>query len=132
MPRTPKQDRSFATGGAYWVADKGDLAMQTSPTIKVLSFPEAYTISAVVLNGNVARRRHDTDSARSVIWDAELPGFGLRVRRGHPHGSWVVRFCCRATDRLITLGRSVDLVAAKARGCCQVNPVAHVFGRWTA
>ena len=53
--------------------------------------------------------------ARAVLWDGVLPGFGLRVRRGHKHGSWVVRVRFRTTDKLITLGHSVDIDADTAR-----------------
>ena len=44
-----------------------------------------------------------------------LPGFGLRVRRGHKNGSWVVRVRFRTTDKLVTLGHSVDMDADTAR-----------------
>ena len=67
------------------------------------------------LDGNVARRRHSIAAVRAVLWDGVLPGFGLRVRRGHKHGSWVVRVRFRTTDKLVTLGRSIDIDADTAR-----------------
>ena len=70
---------------------------------------------SISLDGNVARRRHAIAAARAVLWDGVLTGFGLRVRRGQTHGSWVVRVRFRTTDRLVTLGRSVDIDADTAR-----------------
>ena len=70
---------------------------------------------SISLDGNVARRRHAIAAARAVLWDGLLTGFGLRVRRGQKHGSWVVRVRFRTTDKLVTLGRSVDIDADTAR-----------------
>ena len=69
----------------------------------------------VKLDGNTARRCHNIAATRAVLWDAALPGFGLRVRRGHKHGSWVVRLRFRSADKLVTLGRSADVDAGTAR-----------------
>jgi integrase len=66
------------------------------------------------LDGNFVRRNLPVEQEEYVIWDTELPGFGLRVR---PSGrrSWFVRIRQRGTQRRITLGRTEDVDATHAR-----------------
>ena len=64
------------------------------------------------LNGNTARRRHR--GAETVIWDTELPGFGLRC---YPSGAkrWIVRYIERGKARVWTIGSTSVVDAARAR-----------------
>ncbi|KEO89092.1 integrase [Erythrobacter longus] len=67
-----------------------------------------------LLDGNLARRNLPLGKSEYCIWDAELAGFGLRVR---PSGNyfWFVRLRHRGKHRRITLGRSDELDAGLAR-----------------
>ena len=64
------------------------------------------------LNGNTARRRHR--GAEIVIWDTELPGFGLRC---YPSGAkrWIVRYVERGRARVWTIGDTGEVDATGAR-----------------
>ena len=64
------------------------------------------------LTGYVARRR--CGSVEEVIWDTELPGFGLRR---YPSGNrrWIVRTIERGKARVWTIGPVEEIVADKAR-----------------
>ncbi len=66
------------------------------------------------LDGNFARRKLPLKTSEYCIWDTELAGFGLRVR---PSGNyfWFVRLRHRGKHRRITLGRTTDINAARAR-----------------
>ena len=46
--------------------------------------------SVVRLDGNFARRRFSPATTDRVFVDSELPGFGLRVRKGGGIGTWFV------------------------------------------
>ena len=100
---------------SYDVA-RGDACLGTTERLlPILGSVPRDTPQPFSLDGNVARRRHIITPARAVLWDGVLPGFGLRVRRGHKNGSWVVRVRFRTTDKLVTLGHSVDMDADTAR-----------------
>ncbi len=64
------------------------------------------------LTGNVARRR--CGKIEQVIWDTELPGFGLRC---YPSGGkrWIVRYIERGKARVWTIGKVGELNAERAR-----------------
>lgn len=68
----------------------------------------------VNLDGNFARRKHPVWASEYMVWDIELPGFGLRIR---PTGSafWTVRVRHRGKQRRVTLGRVEDVDAVLAR-----------------
>ena len=68
----------------------------------------------VLLDGNFVRRALPIQTHEYCIWDAELPGFGLRVS---PTGrySWTVRLRHRGKHRRVSLGRTEDVDAALAR-----------------
>ena len=63
------------------------------------------------LTGNVARRK---SLSAGVIWDVDLPGFGLRVQPTG-HKAWVVKFRERRQQRFVTLGPYPTLAAETAR-----------------
>ena len=63
------------------------------------------------LDGNIARRK---SLPEGIIWDEELPGFGLRVRASG-HRSWIVKYRQRNTQRFVTLGEAQALPARAAR-----------------
>jgi hypothetical protein len=67
-----------------------------------------------LLDGNLARKKLPPQDEEYVIWDTELPGFGLRVR---PSGRrvWFVRVRQRGTQRRIALGAAEDVDAVSAR-----------------
>lgn len=77
---------------------------------------------AIRLNGYVARRRCPEEPC--VLWDSELPGFGLRMR---PTGykCWIVAFRERGIKRLVTLGSVATLDARKARNEARKRLVAN-------
>ena len=68
------------------------------------------------LSGHIARRK--PPKTEQIIWDTELPGFGVRCS---PTGnkSWIVRFRERGTKRLVTLGKvekvSIHVARVNAR-----------------
>lgn len=90
--------------------DLGDLA---SPDGWVLSgeWGEGRR-STLHLDGNVARRA--TGTSDHVLWDDQLPGFGLRVRPSG-HKSWIVHFRRRGKQKRVTLGAVGTLDARSAR-----------------
>lgn len=67
-----------------------------------------------LLDGNFVRRSFPLHDREYAIWDAELPGFGLRIR---PSGrrSWFVRVRHRWNHQRITLGTTEELSAEEAR-----------------
>lgn len=64
------------------------------------------------LTGDVARRR--CGLVEEIIWDTELPGFGLRR---FPSGAkrWILRFEERGKSRVWTIGKVEDLSVREAR-----------------
>jgi len=64
------------------------------------------------LNGHTARR--NCGKQNEVVWDSELPGFGLRFR---PPGSktWIVQFRERGVSRTLSLGSVSSVDAETAR-----------------
>lgn len=68
------------------------------------------------LTGDVARRR--CGAVEELIWDTELPGFGLRR---FPTGAkrWILRFEERGKSRVWTIGKGDDLSARAARQLAQ-------------
>jgi len=71
------------------------------------------------LNGNLARRCFPRSAADYTVWDNELPGFGLRVRKSGGRGSWIVIVYRRRKRLRLTLGRcgvvSADWARREAR-----------------
>src|SRR3954454_16384826 len=61
--------------------------------------------------GHVARPEGKGDH---VVWDDELPGFGLRLRAGGSR-TWIVRYRVGARQRVVKLGRLEVLAPDKAR-----------------
>ena len=64
------------------------------------------------LTGYIARQRFGP--VEDVIWDTELPGFGLRR---YPSGNrrWIVRFVERGKARVWTIGPVEEIDASRAR-----------------
>lgn len=62
------------------------------------------------LSGNIARR----SLSAGIIWDSDLPGFGLRVQ---PTGykAWIVKYRQRSRQRFVTLGPTATLPIDAAR-----------------
>lgn len=70
----------------------------------------------VHLTGTTARRRYRSASGDRVLWDDELAGFGLRLRKkSGVGGSWIVKFRSRGEARRVTLGKTEDIDATEAR-----------------
>ena len=67
-----------------------------------------------LLDGNFARKNHPARPSEYVIWDAELAGFGLRIRPSG-HAFWTVRLRHRGKQRRVTIGRVEDVDANLAR-----------------
>ena len=67
------------------------------------------------LNGNLARRCFPRSTADYTIWDDELPGFGLRVRKSGGRGSWIVIVYRRGKRLRLTVGRCGTASAVWAR-----------------
>lgn len=69
-------------------------------------------VPPVRLNGHVARRKCPPEPC--VLWDSELPGFGLRMR---PTGykCWIVTHRERGIKRTVTLGSVAEVSADQAR-----------------
>lgn len=64
------------------------------------------------LTGHHVRRkapRRDT-----ILWDSEVPGFGIRMRTSGAK-SWIVKFSDRAQRRFVTLGQPPAMDVRKAR-----------------
>jgi integrase len=79
--------------------------------------PAASTaVNRVHLTGTVARRRYRSASGDRVLWDDEVVGFGLRLRKkSGVGGSWIVKFRSRGEVRRVTLGKTEDIDAPEAR-----------------
>ena len=69
------------------------------------------------LTGHAARRR--PGDREQVLWDKELPGFGLRVRSSG-HKTWIVQHRRRGKLVKVTLGTWPALSANKARSAARV------------
>lgn len=70
----------------------------------------------VYLTGTTARRRYRSASGDRVLWDDELAGYGLRLRKkSGVGGSWIVKFRSRGEARRVTLGKTEDMDATDAR-----------------
>jgi integrase len=67
-----------------------------------------------LLDGNFARQNHPARPSEYTIWDAELAGFGLRIRPSG-HAFWTARVRHRGKQRRITIGRVEDVEATFAR-----------------
>ena len=67
-----------------------------------------------LLDGNFARQNHPARPSEYTIWDAELAGFGLRIRPSG-HAFWTVRVRHRGKQRRITISRVEDVEATFAR-----------------
>jgi len=65
----------------------------------------------VRLDGNIARR---TSLPEGIIWDTELPGFGLRKRQSG-RLTWIVKYRQRGEQRMVTLGAAGAMSAPAAR-----------------
>lgn len=63
------------------------------------------------LDGNLARR---TSLPEGIIWDTELPGFGLR-KRSSGKMTWVLKHRQRGEQRMVTLGAAGAMSAPAAR-----------------
>jgi len=66
------------------------------------------------LDGNLARRKLPIADGDDVIWDTDLPGFGLRLRASGRH-TWFVRIRHRDRHKRFHLGRAEDVDAVTAR-----------------
>ena len=68
---------------------------------------------SVRLTGHIARRTkppaHDT-----ILWDDNIPGFGMRWRASGTK-AWIVRYRLRGRIRFITLGNPPKMKASEAR-----------------
>lgn len=62
------------------------------------------------LSGNVARRA----LSAGIIWDTNLPGFGLRVQPTG-HKAWILKFRERGRQRFVTLGPTTTVPIDAAR-----------------
>jgi integrase len=64
------------------------------------------------LDGRVARNAKSAKT--TVIWDADLKGFGLLVR---PSGtkSWIIKFTQRRVQKKLTLGSTANMTVQEAR-----------------
>ena len=80
------------------IAEKGG---EKAPTNHLASRSKNRKNASVRLTGHTARR--NCGKRDEVLWDSELPGFGLRFRP--PNGKiWIVRFRERKIARTISLG----------------------------
>jgi len=71
--------------------------------------------TTVRLDGNFGRRRFPPAESDRNFSDAELPGFGLRVRRSGGIGTWFVMLHRRGRRVRLTLGKADRTSAADAR-----------------
>lgn len=107
----------------------GYLVTENRPFVQ----PESAPPKLVRLSGHTVRRK--PPRAEEVLWDCELPGFGLRCS---PTGrkTWIARFRERGVKRLVTLGdaRKVPVLAArvKARERLAANALDGLPTRQTA
>lgn len=91
------------------IAEKGG---EKAPTNHLASRSKNRKNASVRLTGHTARR--NCGKRDEVLWDSELPGFGLRFRP--PNGkSWIVRFRERKIARTISLGAVSEIDAEAAR-----------------
>jgi len=87
-----------------------DLAPSDGHLVPIASRAE----KRALLDGNFARKNHPARPSEYVIWDAELAGFGLRIRPSG-HAFWTVRLRHRGKQRRVTIGRVEDVDATLAR-----------------
>ena len=74
----------------------------------------------VHLTGTIARKRYSSTSGDRVLWDDELAGFGLRLRKTRGvGGSWIVKFRSRGAVRRVTLGKTENMDATEARAAAK-------------
>lgn len=74
----------------------------------------------VHLTGTVARKRYNSASGDRILWDDELAGFGLRLRKTRGvGGSWIVKFRSRGAVRRVTLGKTENMDATEARAAAR-------------
>jgi hypothetical protein len=80
------------------------------------------------LDGNLARRNLPIADGDDVIWDIDLPGFGLRLRPSGRH-TWFVRSRHRDKHKRFHLGRveDVDAVTARTQARRMLAEVAHLI-----
>ena len=71
--------------------------------------------TTVRLDGNFGRRRYLPAESDRNFSDADLPGFGLRVRKGGGIGTWFVMLHRRGRRFRLTLGKADRTSAADAR-----------------
>ena len=77
--------------------------------------PDLYAPTTVRLDGNFGRRRFPSAENDRIFSDAELPGFGLRVRKGGGIGTWFVMLHRRGRRVRLTLGKADRTSASDAR-----------------
>ncbi len=74
----------------------------------------------VHLTGTIARRRYSSASSDRILWDDELVGFGLRLRKARGvGGSWIVKFRSRGAVSRVTLGKTENMDATEARAAAK-------------
>jgi hypothetical protein len=81
----------------------------------------------IKLDGNLARRNFPASDREQVFRDEELPGFGLRVRKGGGVGTWFVNVHRRSKRIRLTLGRADAIGAEEARGAARAALAAAVL-----
>lgn len=70
-----------------------------------------------------------SDVADRIYFDEDMPGFGLRLRKGGKRGTWVCRYEFNAIQRKITLGHTHLLSPEEARAMAkQAMAYRHWFG----
>jgi integrase len=120
MPRLANRKGKLVSVPGYVVPGNADAAMAWPPQIEASA---GYLVPApskatnhVHLTGTIARKRYSSASGDRILWDDELAGFGLRLRkRSGVGGSWIVKFRSRGEARRVTLGKTEDLDANEAR-----------------
>ncbi|MDA7788024.1 site-specific integrase [Sphingomonadaceae bacterium] len=65
------------------------------------------------LTGHTARRTK-TPKRDTILWDRDIPGFGLRWRTSGTK-SWIVRYQLRGRIQFVTLGKPPTMTALEAR-----------------
>ena len=63
---------------------------------------------------NTARAKLPAEKSEHIIWDPEMPGFGLRLRTGGAR-TFIVQYKLGAKHRRITLGNAAKVTAEDAR-----------------
>lgn len=120
MARLEKRGRMLGSDESHAIPEKAVVAV---PCDAVSSPPAGYVIPVrrkqadrVRLTGYTARKSHDVSGGERTLWDTELVGFGLRLRKKTGiGGSWIVRFRSRDELKRVTLGRTEDMDVSVAR-----------------